>query len=482
MAEIVGSVLVQEGLSKALSFIMGKREEKASEGLSAERLEMAVSEMEFALERTAKLPVTDVSLLHRRKMIRRAYLEGKELLNKHKSQTLLQVQEEIGKRKRWLARAKNDLSFSSSFSAGLKMDDVRRFEWFADHAGKFVRDVESGCSLRHYTFCNPHVRHLLEGKTLRYEALQGSRVLRRLYMQPICFEGRGVETVLIYQYRDCKMPERSFNLVLILRLSESTDIAGIAIKCLRSMASQFKLVIEAAIGELTLLPNLQYIAHSHARCYAEIDLESYNNDSQYLRPDPICCKENGQGPCANGVFPEEVIHFFFRCSVSVIDCSLSDSSDGAGRRRTVTMRDRRAPLNLTVGCMPHHVYNNEQQLQEMSYTLEIFGDDEELGDVSIHKGGETLRSKATDFFLRQPELTEYRMLWISKHGVVGFFLEKPACSKRACASKTTGRMSSRMAAACHRSMSLQQRSIKRERVEIEESEHGHTCPFGPWAV
>ncbi|CAL5078080.1 unnamed protein product [Urochloa decumbens] len=481
MAEIVGSVLVQEGLSKALSFIMGKREEKASEGLSAERLEMAVSEMEFALERTMKLPVTDVSLLHRRKMIRRAYLEGIELLNKHKSHAL-QVQEEIGqgsKRKRWfISRAKNNLSFSSSFS-GLKMDDVRRFEWFADHAGKFVRDVESGCSLRHYTFCSPHVRHLLEGKTLRYEVLQGSRLLRRLYMQPICFEGRGVETVLIYQYRDSKIPERSFNLVLILRLSESTDIAEIAVKCLRSMASQFKLVTEAAIGELTLLPNLQYIVHSHARCYAEIDLESYNNDSQYLRPDPICCKENGQGPCANGVFPEEVIHFFFRCSVSAQDCSSSDSSDGPGRRRAVAMRDWRAPLNLTVGCMPHHVYNSEQQLQE-SYTLEIFGDDEERGDVSIHKGGEMLRSKATDFFLRKPELTEYRMLWISKHVVVGFFMEKPASSKRACAPKTTGRISSRMAVACHLSMSLQQRSIKQKGTE--EPEHGHKCPFRPWAV
>ncbi|WVZ83900.1 hypothetical protein U9M48_030995 [Paspalum notatum var. saurae] len=75
MAEIVGSVLVQEALSKAISFVFGKREEKASEALNAERL-VAVSQLEFALERTAKLPVTEPSLLHRRKMIRRAYLDG----------------------------------------------------------------------------------------------------------------------------------------------------------------------------------------------------------------------------------------------------------------------------------------------------------------------------------------------------------------------------------------------------------------------
>ncbi|KAF8653488.1 hypothetical protein HU200_062237 [Digitaria exilis] len=481
MAEIVGSVLVQEGLSKAVSFLLGKRQEKASEALNAERLEMAVSELEFALERTAKLPVTDVSLLHRRKMISRAYLEGTELLNKHRSsQQPLQEQgqqhKSQAKRKRWIiARA---LSVTSS--AVLKTDDIRRFEWFADHARRFVRDVESGCSLRHYTFCSPHVRHLLEGTTLRYQELQGrsSRLLRRLCMQPVCLEGRGVEAVVTYKYRDCKMPVRSFNLVLILRLSESTDIVEIAIGCLRSMASQFQLVPDAAMGELTLLPNLEYISHPHthaARCYdAEIDLESsYKDDSQYLRPDPTCCKHNGHGPCANGVFPEQVIHFFIRCSVSVLGCSLpSSSSDGPGK-------DWRAPLNLTMGCMPHHVYN-EQRPKE-SYALEIFGDDEQRSDVSIQKGGETLRLKATDFFLRQPELTEYRVLWISKHGVVGFFLEKPGSNTpRLPKDKTSARLSSRMATACHRAMSLQQRSLPGKGTE--DQGHGHACPFGPWAV
>jgi hypothetical protein len=111
-------------------------------------------------------------------------------------------------------------------------------------------------------------------------------------MQPICLEGRGVETVLIYQYRDyCKAstpePDRSFNLVLILRLSESTDIVGTAIVCLQWMASQFKIPTEAAMGELSLLPDVQYTSHSHARCHAEIDQDSYGDDTQHLRPDPV---------------------------------------------------------------------------------------------------------------------------------------------------------------------------------------------------
>jgi len=48
------------------------------------RLEMALSRLEFALERTGKMPITYVSLLRRRKIIKRAYAEGTDLLEKHK--------------------------------------------------------------------------------------------------------------------------------------------------------------------------------------------------------------------------------------------------------------------------------------------------------------------------------------------------------------------------------------------------------------
>ena len=61
-------------------------------------------------------------------------------------------------------RPSKSLSTSLISYAGLNAADVARFEWFSDCASKFVIDVESGRSLRHYTFCN-----LLEGKALEYE-------------------------------------------------------------------------------------------------------------------------------------------------------------------------------------------------------------------------------------------------------------------------------------------------------------------------
>ena len=78
-------------------------------------------------------------------------------------------------------------------------------------------------------------------------------------MWPICGEGRGIEVELQYQYEDHKMPGKGFHLALVLRLSESIDIVGIAIKCLQSLASQFKLNTDFAMGEL--LPNLQDISN-----------------------------------------------------------------------------------------------------------------------------------------------------------------------------------------------------------------------------
>jgi hypothetical protein len=173
MADMVASAVVQEVVSRAISFVFGNREDQAQaphpQGPphlhSAERLEMAVSDLEFVLERTAKLPITDLSLLHRRKIFKLAYAEGKDLLNKHRQEEGRGG--EVAKRSRiWTTRRANDSSSSDSLSTGA----VRRFQWFAELAGKFLRDVVSGCcSLirRQHTFCSPLVRHLLRTRAWR---------------------------------------------------------------------------------------------------------------------------------------------------------------------------------------------------------------------------------------------------------------------------------------------------------------------------
>jgi ElaB/YqjD/DUF883 family membrane-anchored ribosome-binding protein len=95
MVEMVWSVLVQEAISRVISFGFSRREEKASQGHLMERLQMAANELELSLERSAKMPITDVSLFQCRKTIKRAYIEAMEQLDKHKQQAVPAAQKQI---------------------------------------------------------------------------------------------------------------------------------------------------------------------------------------------------------------------------------------------------------------------------------------------------------------------------------------------------------------------------------------------------
>ena len=81
----LSSAIAQECVSRVSSYIStSKLDDKVSIAHIIARLEMALSRLEFALERTGKMPITHVSLLRRRKIIRRAYVEGTDLLERHK--------------------------------------------------------------------------------------------------------------------------------------------------------------------------------------------------------------------------------------------------------------------------------------------------------------------------------------------------------------------------------------------------------------
>ncbi|RCV09337.1 hypothetical protein SETIT_2G019400v2 [Setaria italica] len=438
MAEMVGSAVVQEAEGRISSFVFGKRKGKASEGHSLERLDMALSELEFALERSAKLPITDVSLLCRRKVLKHAYVEGRNLLNKHKGR-LQQEGQEIGRVCRGLNLSLSLIGLKKDESPCLSCSDVKRFEWFADCASKFVRDMESGCSLRQYTFCNPLVRHLLQGKMLEYEVVQRD-LLRRFHIWPISLEERGVEAELAYRYDDRKMPHKSFQLRLMLRLSESTDIIGIAIECLQSLESQH--VTRSAMGELTLLRDLQFgkdISHKYALPWVGIQ-ESHTQDTWIFRPDPICCKSNGQESFSNNIisstFPEQVIFVAFRCYVSALEYSLCHSSSVEASRNA--MKDRASPLQVTSCCAPH--FGEDLQLQESSCAHEVLGSTFKHKIGSIQEMEEMVRTKAA----RQPEQS-YSALWLSAHGSAYFCVRK-SCSGMARVPEPNGRSKTRRAA------------------------------------
>ncbi|XP_066393146.1 uncharacterized protein [Miscanthus floridulus] len=434
MAEMVCSALVQETVSRGVSFALGKREEKASQGHLMERLEMAVSQLEFALERAQELRIRHLSLISRRKQIMSAYVEATELLDKHKQQQAVPAGQElqdahgVKKRKLWVISAKNMLT-TSSF-AGLSTDDVRRFELYADFADKFVRDVESGCSLHHNTFCNPIVSHLLEGKTLQYDLKQGN-VQRKVRIFPMYFDERGVEALLGYCYMGSTMIEKCFSLLLSLRLSESTDIVGVAIKGLQLLTAEFKHPVECAMGELR---NLQDTADLSGPPLVRCEEIYSMMQTQLLRPDPACCKGSRHGLRAKDnvssglgdIFSEQVIYWAFKCYIPALGSSTRSSFDEVGRGWKPSLRVR------IIFC-PHYffidLWERGQMVKTSNYTdaVESIGDDGEnekwINDVSVQEVTETIKSNAINCFSRQPELREYSIEWASEHGAAVFIVK-----------------------------------------------------------
>ncbi|WVZ61697.1 hypothetical protein U9M48_011528, partial [Paspalum notatum var. saurae] len=392
--ELYRTPLQQEFVSQGISFVLGKRKMKDSQGHMIERLEMAASGLELALERSAKMPITDVSLLKRRRMLKCAYLEAMELLDKHKQQPAVPAAAGRGqkqivqgvKRTRWISNNVPTNSFAS-----LSTDDIRRFEWFADCADKFLRDVEYGCSLRQYTFCSPSIRQLLDGKTLRYRMEQGNH-LRCFYVWPACTEDRGVEAVLGYRYEDRTNVEKCFFLLLVLRLSESMDIVQVATKGLQFLTSQFQIVTESALGELTLLPTLlQEVHHSYnAPC---LGIQQWHTEqAQQCRPDPVCCKTGRDGICGNNALPhiffEQLIYLGFQCYVS--EPEPTSSSDSGEVDRSISRSGWMPPMSVsTVAFTPHSVH---EALQDSSYPVKTIGNVEEPRDGSMLKVAKTIKS------------------------------------------------------------------------------------------
>ncbi|WVZ61711.1 hypothetical protein U9M48_011541 [Paspalum notatum var. saurae] len=336
MAEMVGSAFVQEAVSRAVSFVLGKREEAASQGHLMKRLEMAANELERALERSAKLVITDVSLLQRRnRLIKPAYIEAMELLEMHRQQQSVLpaaggqedhqlVSRGQKKRKLWMVFRANTqdvvpVEAPSSAGGGLDMAVVQRLEQSADWGRELVRDVESACSLWSNNLCsNPVARHLFQGRNLSCLLVQGNQ-RRSVRISPLRSEERGVEVVLWYSYDEhdsTPMGGKTFILILILRPSESVDIVGVAIKGLEYLASQFMLGTESAVGELTLLPTLlQGLAPSPVPW--EVDPIGWIHSwcARLYRPDPACCGASRLGLCSRNnnvsselshVFPEEI--------------------------------------------------------------------------------------------------------------------------------------------------------------------------------
>jgi hypothetical protein len=134
---------------------------------------------------------------------------------------------------------------------------------------------------------------------------------------------------LVLIHKDNNAPDSNLFLKITLKLSESTDIVAIAIKCLQLLAPHFKYEVENVKNKLAQLPtqDLSWAAPSSYVYPKEHWIDLRHLASQWYRPNPLCCKQHGHhelqrisNPDISGlsdVSLEPVIHINLQCNVSL---------------------------------------------------------------------------------------------------------------------------------------------------------------------
>ncbi|VAH85060.1 unnamed protein product [Triticum turgidum subsp. durum] len=249
MAEIIKSAIIGETVTQIFSGITNRKDDDKSDeaigGSGLERLEMAHIKMEAALEMSNKWQITDVSLIHWRKKLKCAAQDCNDAARRCWELSLEEDEaEQVLSKSSFATRVAHAAkAFVSSF-IGCEGDHcsrsiaaaVQRFERFADGATEFIQCVQLGGTPRQPLF-DPLIRHIFKGKTLWYMVMHPGGQYQYFGIRPMAFEERGLEAMLSFIYEHFKVPKNSFRLGFMLRLSESIDIFGTTVKCLRRQIS-----------------------------------------------------------------------------------------------------------------------------------------------------------------------------------------------------------------------------------------------------
>ncbi|TVU40682.1 hypothetical protein EJB05_14152, partial [Eragrostis curvula] len=436
MAEIVSSAIAQETVSQILSGLVKRYENKdnSHKNEDLERLEMAHIKLEAALEASDKWQITDASLLRWRKKLKRAAKECDGTLHRCKQRIIEEEQMKKAVRESSFPKRIAHTTRSFVFSIFNHNNDestrssVRRFEWYADGASDFLRFLDLGGTPRCYMPFDPLTMHLLKGKKLEHSIVRVNECPLFLLWTPFTTAEYGIEASLIFLRRDANAPENCFLLCIMLQLSESTDIVGIAIKCLQLFAPLFKSTIETITNELMQLPTrdfswVPYVDSDQKKHWD--NLHSFG--TQWFRPNPLCCKQHDQHDLRSSSMghmsqlPDSSLEPVIGVN---LQCRVSPSEYNQWRTASKGSISLRNPAQLKAGLlfMPHGSSEDLVPANESSATQVVNGGEQRrlLTNISLQQLEEIVLPKAIDYFLQNAEASVYQILWKSKHGSAYF--------------------------------------------------------------
>ncbi|CAN6374713.1 unnamed protein product [Urochloa humidicola] len=445
MAEMVSSVVIQESVSKILSGLVQKYEEKeeTNANRAMERIEMAHIRLEAALQISSRWQFTDSSLLRWRSKLKRAAQECEETLNKCKLRILEAEQMEQEVRNSSLPKriAYSTKSFVSSVfkrdNGELSRSIITRFEWYADGASEFLRVMELGGTPHCHVPFDFLINNPFAGKELCHKILQQKgHPLLQLWLSPFNTAEHGMEATLVLIKKEGTAPEGNIYFSMIVQLSESTDIVGIAVKGLQLIAPHVKCTVQNIINELTRLPtqDLSWMPSVYS-CQKEHWDNLHSFATQWFRPNPLCCKQHDKhgvkcfrnldmGGSSN-VSLEPLVEFNLQWQVSLSVDSKQKTSLSEGK-----IYLQNSPyLKAGIAFAPHD--SSEDMLipaNKSSEAVAIDGREQHLlhTDITLQQLEEFMVPKAIDYFCQNDEATVYQMIWKSKHGVARIQVEKPS--------------------------------------------------------
>ncbi|KAF7033076.1 hypothetical protein CFC21_044206 [Triticum aestivum] len=460
MAEIVKSVIVGEAVSRIISGIaptskrLDRSVEESAEGCGLERLEMAHIKMEAVLHMSDKWQITNTSLLHWRKKLKRAAQDCDDVARRCRQ--LFREEEEAAQVVRQSSFPRQMAHATRVFISSLVGRDndhcsvnsttaaaIRRFEKLADGASEFMSFVQLGGTPRQHLFFDPLLGHVFRGKSLIYQMLHPGGRYSFFSIRPIGFDEGGLEAILSFMYEDCKVPKNNFGLVVMLRISESTDIIGTTVKCLRLLTPNFKSTADRVIREIIQLPtqDLSCVAH-----------EGHLTDMhkllvRWFRPDPLCCQgyEHDVVPSCHigsdnatenklkisSIFPEPAYGVFLWRHISVSEYSDLPRSTVVVGHDDKSSLENFPSLKLGIMFLPH---DSLEDPKSDGSAVEVIDTENShhLIDVTLplDQLDKMLIPKATEYLHHNIKAMMYQVCWRSNHGSAHLCVEKAIAEKR----------------------------------------------------
>ncbi|RCV39360.1 hypothetical protein SETIT_8G217600v2 [Setaria italica] len=363
MAELVSAAIVQETVGQILSGVVQKYEEKeeSNEKRNLERLEMTHIRLEAALETSNKWQITDASLLRWRRKLKRAAQECDDTLHKCKQRILEDEQME--------REVKNS-------SLPNRIVHATKFERYADGASEFLRFKElGGAPHRHMPF-DLVDKNLFAGKELHHKIVLGNKYpLFQLWLIPMCNSVHGIEVSLTFIKYDGR-PEGNISALLF--------------------SPHFKCKFENIRNELTQLPNENFSWGPSFYSDNKEHWEKFNSlFSQFLRPNPFCCKEHGQKQKTS----------LYKDLISLQDYPYLKAGfafSPHGSLEDILPANRSSEIAAIVRKEQHFLHT----------------------DITVEQLEETMLPKAIDYFRQNAEAMVYQMRKF-KHGFALIQVEKP---------------------------------------------------------